>query len=409
MPLLPKIVAVDHLEVIIKLVEVCNLNCSYCYYYNKGDDEWKDRPKRISSTTVKKLLPWVESGISALDIKQVTFTLHGGEPLLLGKAEFERICGDFESIVGRAGAKCEINVQSNGILIDDEWVEIFERCNVSVGVSIDGPPEYQDRHRVDKRGRGSSEKLEQGIRSLMKCDHVRKGVLCVIDPSFDYQRVYQYLRNLGFTWLDFLVPMECYSNLPTEEDIRGVGKALKDVLTCWSEDTDQERVTVRIVDHYLRPFQQVSDVPSPHNWSRMRGHATIAVIAVHSNGDLGFREEIFTSGYHRQQDKASIFTSSLPEFVNSLPYLNLETYYSLLPEACRDCDFVGVCGGGDPKNRFHPEDQSFAHPSVYCGGLKMFYEHLVEYLISNGYPAEKLRQKLAQNAAYLVELQSVVV
>lgn len=406
--MLPKIVAVDHLEVILKCVEVCNLNCSYCYYYNKGDDGWKDRPRKVPARTVKKLLEWVESGIPALGIQRVTLTLHGGEPLLMGTAEFERLCRDFEGAVAAAGARCEINVQTNGVLIGEEWAELFERLNVSVGVSVDGPPEYQDRHRVDKQGRGSSEKLEKGVSTLMKRDRVRKGVLCVIDPSFDYRRVYPYLRSLGFMWLDFLVPMECYINRPTTEDVRGVGQALRDVFGCWSEDTDRERTTVRIVDHYLRPFQQFSEEPSPRNWPRMRGHAPITVIAVHSNGDLGFREEIFTSGYHRLQEKASIFSSSLTEFVNSVPYRNLEAHYSSLPDDCRECEFLGVCGGGDPKNRFHPADESFAHPSVYCEGLKTFYAHLVEYLVDNGYPHDKLREKLAQNAAYLVEAQPMM-
>ena len=43
------------LAFVLKVVSRCNLNCSYCYVYNKGDSTWRTRPvlmigaKRVSA------------------------------------------------------------------------------------------------------------------------------------------------------------------------------------------------------------------------------------------------------------------------------------------------------------------------------------------------------------------------
>ena len=32
------------LQFVLKTASRCNLNCSYCYVYNKGNDSWRGRP-----------------------------------------------------------------------------------------------------------------------------------------------------------------------------------------------------------------------------------------------------------------------------------------------------------------------------------------------------------------------------
>ena len=40
---------------IVKFASPCNLNCTYCYEYNTGDDSWKKKPKFISAENAKIL------------------------------------------------------------------------------------------------------------------------------------------------------------------------------------------------------------------------------------------------------------------------------------------------------------------------------------------------------------------
>ena len=59
-------------------------------------------------------------------------------------------------------------VQTNATLISDEWIDIFSKYNVSVGISIDGPKEYNDVDRVDHKNRGSYDSVRQGIELLQQ-------------------------------------------------------------------------------------------------------------------------------------------------------------------------------------------------------------------------------------------------
>ena len=41
--------------VILKVAAPCNLNCSYCYEYNRGDESWRLKPKQILAKTAEQV------------------------------------------------------------------------------------------------------------------------------------------------------------------------------------------------------------------------------------------------------------------------------------------------------------------------------------------------------------------
>jgi uncharacterized protein len=72
------------LNFILKVASRCNLNCSYCYVYNRGDNSWRQRPKvmpdEIYRATVERIRRHCE--LSGQQTVQIAF--HGGEPCLAG-------------------------------------------------------------------------------------------------------------------------------------------------------------------------------------------------------------------------------------------------------------------------------------------------------------------------------------
>src|SRR5258708_34235776 len=68
--------------ILLKVASRCNINCSYCYVFNMGDDNWSRLQKRISTGTIdafsaslKRLATYQDSIFSIV--------LHGRDPLLL--------------------------------------------------------------------------------------------------------------------------------------------------------------------------------------------------------------------------------------------------------------------------------------------------------------------------------------
>src|SRR4051812_37419704 len=143
--------------VVLKIAQRCNLNCTYCYVYNRGDDSWKSRPAIVSNAVVEMLGTRIAEQSSTYGLDKFVVEFHGGEPLLLGKRRFDDLAVRLRR--ASAGVQLVYKLQTNGLLMDEDWLEVFARHQVSFGISLDGPPVLADRFRVMRRGGGGSTSL----------------------------------------------------------------------------------------------------------------------------------------------------------------------------------------------------------------------------------------------------------
>lgn len=130
-------------QAIIKVAQTCNLNCHYCYVYNMGDDSWNTRPKLISPKTISALANRIKEHCDKHHIPKFHVELHGGEPLLIGIRRMRSLLENIISVVGRERIK--FSIQTNGLLINEMWVDLFYEFQINVGISLDGPPIFTRR------------------------------------------------------------------------------------------------------------------------------------------------------------------------------------------------------------------------------------------------------------------------
>lgn len=121
---------------IIKLVENCNYTCSFCRYAN--------HPPREGSMMSMEMCKHILEEVCLYNRKKgqnfVTLIFHGGEPLLWGKKRFREIYAYEKELESRyEGFHFNNGMQSNGYLLDEEWMDIFKEMEMSVGISLDGP------------------------------------------------------------------------------------------------------------------------------------------------------------------------------------------------------------------------------------------------------------------------------
>lgn len=103
---------------------LCNMKCKYCY--EQGEDKYNQMYD--INILKEKILLYKKR-------EKVLFLIHGGEPLLAGKEYIKEI---FQFIDINFNNKYLIQVQTNGTLIDDEWIEIFNsNKKISLSVSLD--------------------------------------------------------------------------------------------------------------------------------------------------------------------------------------------------------------------------------------------------------------------------------
>lgn len=157
------------IQIIFKLTgNDCNLNCTYCY-----------EKKRQYDTSNYMSLSTVEQLLHLLDDREISIQLHGGEPLLYGLNNTREILKTIEN----AKKKIKVNVQSNGILLNDEWLKLFcyEYPNTELGISLDGDW-IANTYRIDYRGINQTNKIEH---ALELCTKYKKsiGIISVVNDK----------------------------------------------------------------------------------------------------------------------------------------------------------------------------------------------------------------------------------
>lgn len=76
---------IKHFEVVLKISERCNLNCSYCYIFNMGSELALNSAPVISNNTIIELKSFLERVAEEVEHNVIQVDLHGGEPLMLKK------------------------------------------------------------------------------------------------------------------------------------------------------------------------------------------------------------------------------------------------------------------------------------------------------------------------------------
>lgn len=170
---------------ILKTVERCNIDCTYCYFFNRTDTSYKFRKPYISEEVIKKWVAFANQSIVEQNIEHITIGFHGGEPLMQSKESFEWMCQYIKNNL--SPVSCQFTLQTNGMLIDEDWLKIFHKYNVGVGISLDGRKEFNDRFRIDKRGRGTYDRVVEKIKLYQRSPLMKNtdgpGVLSVVNPE----------------------------------------------------------------------------------------------------------------------------------------------------------------------------------------------------------------------------------
>ncbi len=393
----------ERLEVILKTVERCNINCSYCYFFQGEDKSYKKHPPLISWQTIQNLTTFLIKGIRELKIKSIQIDLHGGEPTLQKKADFDRMCQHFRENLSPL-VELTLALQTNATLINDEWIELFSRHQVYIGISIDGPKAINDRFRIDHKGLGTYDRTVAGLQKLQAAVYKKKikgvAALCVINPKNNAADLYTHLvHELKITHLDFLLPDYTHCNF-NNEDPNEYGKFLCDLFLAWVSD-DNPLIHIRILNSalslltggktYLKGFGPTID--------------KIEAITVSSNGDIS-PEDSLRSGIPHLMNKHNVTTISLVEFFNTSEMKKVIHASQNSPDICKSCCWENVCGGNSLISRYNLEN-GFNNPSVFCSGLKMFYSAVTKYLIENGIFIDKIKKTLftplSGSQEYLVE------
>lgn len=378
----------DLLYVVIKITERCVLNCDYCYFFKGIDQSYKDHPAAVTDATIDGIAAFLKTGCKELNITHMVICLHGGEPLLLGHSKFDRMCSVFRESL--RDIDLYFVLQTNGVLVDHAWVELFRKYDVRVGVSLDGPKEYHDQHRIDKMGRGTHDRVINAIQLLKSLDDSSLGTLTVIDPRFSPEKIYSYLAKvLGLKQFDFLLFDGNYDS-PPPYSIASYGEFLVRLFNIWTKD-DDPRIRIKYFAETLNLLTGKALHLYPIGPQKT---GTIPMITIASDGSLHAVDEYAYLLPHLMKTNRTIHDISLKDFTKLPLFKFIDETEKTLPAKCNGCMWTRVCCGGSLQTRYS-STHNFDLPSIYCDCLNRFFTHVAAYLVANGYSEEKLYSRLA--------------
>lgn len=155
-------------NIIVNVSDRCNYSCKYCYI-----GERFDKPaKVISDSTIDTLFEKIKD----MDLDSVGFIWHGGEPLLAGFDFFKNIVEKEKSL----GKPVRNSVQTNGSLLDEKILDLFQENNFSIGISLDGPKDLHDLVRSKTNGVGTFEEVTDAFKRLQARNYQNWGVITVL-------------------------------------------------------------------------------------------------------------------------------------------------------------------------------------------------------------------------------------
>jgi uncharacterized protein len=196
---------------IMKATRLCNLRCTYCHF-------WRSGPDQVMSFEV--MATAIRDALATPGVRHVEFTWHGGEVTLL-PPDFLRRAIWLQEHFRRPDQQVTNAVQTNGTRLDAAWMRLFRAYEISVGISLDGPPEVHDRTRVDRRGDPTSDRVRAGL-ALLREHRIKHGVLMVVGEdvmALGAARTLAYLLDLGVPSVGLLNVIP--ENRAADEDLRG--------------------------------------------------------------------------------------------------------------------------------------------------------------------------------------------
>ncbi len=368
----------------------CNLDCEYCFFLSK-DGLYPNQRTHMSDDVLET---YIRQRLDSVDDPEINIAWQGGEPTLMGLDFFERSV-DLVAKHQRPGQSVLHTIQTNGLLLDNEWCAFFQEHNFLVGLSVDGPQAMHDAYRVDKRGGGSFHLVMRAWEALRR-NEVDFNVLCTVHAANVEHplEVYRFFRDeMHAEFIQFIPIVERTTPelLPVANQGWGErpGGTSPIYLQRGALVTERSvgaepfgRFLSAIFDEWVtrdvgKVFVQTFDV-ALGSWVGQHNLCIISptcgrALALEHNGDVYSCDHFVEPGYLL----GNIGKTHMMKLAASPAQLKFgQDKFDTLPRYCRDCEVLFACYGECPRNRFVSTPDGEPGLNYLCAGYQQFFKHI---------------------------------
>ncbi len=354
-----------HISVMFKPASsLCNLRCRYCFYAEVSDSREIHSFGVMERKTAGRILKNVFSGLDPGDALHLAF--QGGEPAIAGLDFFR----DFVSEVRRLQGKTTVTfaLQTNGMLLDEDWCQFLRENQFLVGLSLDAMQDIHDMNRVDASGRGTYARV-RAVRELLEKHGVDCNILTVLTNALARhpQKVWKWLCREDIRYVQFIPCLgemdgsaSRYSLTPER-----FASFYTQLFRLWSADFEKGHYrSIKLFDDLINLLADGS-----RNACGLTGQC-MPQILVESDGSVYpcdfYALDEYRVGNLAQEPLEALYAKAKMTEFRARP--------TEKPALCRDCPYAPICGGGCPRMR----REVCGTPEAKSCGYQMFLQNTLD-------------------------------
>lgn len=339
-----------HLSVLIKPTDACNLRCKYCFEQHNG--------YHVNQLLLEDLRKFCN--ITFPHYNSIYIVWHGGEPTFLGKDILEDYTNIIKHYAKKYNTTIDFSMQSNGTLINEEFVQFLKENKIHIGISFDGVHNDNTRNSTD---------MFFQTKKLLDQYKIGFGVITVVS-GLNYRELidnYEYMKKHKIH-----LKLAHYENINAPDNnlilpLDGYIKKMKEFFDYWINDSE---CNIK-VDPFLR---MINDYYNGYSGICARSSCMRGWLCLEPNGDITPCDRTFPKEYIYGN---VAYLKDIREIYKSQPFLSLMKGANIRRMKCKqECDLYNFCEGGCNHNAIH-ENGLENNKGFSC---KAFYE-IFSYVI----------------------------
>lgn len=347
---------------IIKITNNCNLNCAYCYHR-------RDISRHQYETMSYDMIECLIKEVLYHNNERATFIWHGGEPLLVGKDVFRFIVAK-QKEHNVKNLQIRNNIQTNGTLLDAEYIQLLKEHGFHIGISIDGPFELHAKER--NTSLPEYENIEKSLSYLHRVN-ARYGTLCVVGKHHIGQekKILDFLMSHNIQNIGFLPCVVQSSGVVDEEQTISpteYAQFLVNLFDGWI-NSKIKSLSVRNFDDAIR---FALNIPAK---SCTKSNCCDEYLTIAPDGKIYLCDDFSASDEHC----VGHIEEGLEFIENTSAMQWLKRAMKMQPETCRKCKYYNGCFGGCKYRRWI-RNNDMSEGSYYCKSTQILYSHVEKCL-----------------------------
>lgn len=341
---------------------MCNLRCKYCFYHDVAEHRNVPNTGCMTEQTAHRL---IDQALEFAAGEQIAFAFQGGEPLIAGKAYFR----DFVRYTrerNTTGSPVFFSLQTNGMLVDEEWAAFFHENQFLIGLSLDGD-RPGNKFRLDPSGGNSFDSILAAAGILEK-HQVDFNILTVVTgyTARNINRIYDFFKKQGFRYLQFIPCLRPFGDT-SESSLYMTDSEyehfLVNLFNAYAEDYVRGNyVSIRQFDNWVHLY-----LGDPAEQCGVCGHCSRQFVA---EGD----GSIYPCDFYCLDEwlLGNINTDRLADMASSDKAEAFIRESFSFPEKCRSCQFAAICRAQGCKRNRADADHCKAYMGFFSKCMPLF-------------------------------------